>query len=165
MSSGPIAVSCPFLEGEPGCSRGPTRSGAPFPRTGSWALSGASSAPFTCQDLGKLKSSVGCNRRKRRRTSRRRELQFPECREEGALQRAHSPGSRVPAAGALLLPDPPPHARRRGSGRFQTRAPLGGSGRRVEGAHGCFEFLHLCAFCDFPSRSQIRTHHTIASPK
>lgn len=58
-------------------SRGPTRSGAPCSRPRVVGSSGASSAPFTCQVLGKLKSCLGCNRRKRRRTSRRRKMQFP----------------------------------------------------------------------------------------
>ena len=175
---------CPFLEEEPGCGRGRgTTSSHPCwslavpgvspvgvcrsPATGSWSFALASPAPFTCQFLQKLKSSVRDVIGER---GGRQELKKKKCSFHSAGKRAGS--SEKIASGAGSPKGCPPPIR---PWAPSTKAAEMGGSKPVRLHHAataalkmplnkCFEFLHLRCFCDFQSGLQIRTR-TEASRK
>lgn len=186
MSAGSIAAGCPFPGRRGGArarlprartmlasggSQGPTGSGAPFPRTQVVGSSGASSVPFTCQVLGKLKSSVWDVIREReggRAGVEKCSFHSAGKRAGSSKNAARSPGPRggVPSS----PPDP--------LGPARVGAEVGGSrpARPLRAATAsskmplkkCFQCLHLqgfCdGFCDFRSRLQLSAP-AVASPK
>ena len=154
-----------------GGSQGPTRSGAPFPRTQVVGSSGASSAPFTCQVLGKLKSSVWDGTREReggRAGVQKCSFHSAGKRAGSSEKTARSPGAR----GGCPPPTRPSGPRARWRGRRWAAPDLRALRRQSlplkMPLKKCFRYPRLhgfCdGFCDFQSRLQIRTH-VVASPK